>query len=58
MRVLNRVDQRNRTALVTQIVGDKTLPDDVVGQIVEPADRVPAQSLTFGCSCVSSLLRI
>jgi len=31
MLVLNRADQRNRNALVTQIVGDKTLPGDVVG---------------------------
>jgi class 3 adenylate cyclase/predicted ATPase len=41
MLVLNRLDQRNRTALVTQIAGGKALPDDVVAQIVERTDGVP-----------------
>jgi class 3 adenylate cyclase/predicted ATPase len=41
MLVLDRLDQRDRTALVTQIAGGKTLPDDVVGQIVDRTDGVP-----------------
>jgi predicted ATPase len=41
MLVLNRLDQRNRTALVTQTAGGKALPDDVVAQIVERTDGVP-----------------
>jgi class 3 adenylate cyclase/predicted ATPase len=41
MLVLDRLDQRNRTALVTQIVGDQALPDDVVAQIVARTDGVP-----------------
>jgi predicted ATPase len=39
--VLNRLDRRDRTALVTQIAGGKALPDDVVAQIVERTDGVP-----------------
>src|SRR5215831_18420674 len=39
--VLNRLDQRSRTALVRQIVDGKALPDDVVAQIVERTDGVP-----------------
>src|SRR5215831_14217406 len=39
--VLNRLDQRSRTALVRQIVGGRALPDDVVAQIVERTDGVP-----------------
>jgi predicted ATPase len=39
--VLNRLDERNRTALVTQIVGGKALPDEVVVQIVDRTDGVP-----------------
>jgi predicted ATPase len=39
--VLNRLDRRDRTALVTQIAGGKALPDDVVTQIVERTDGVP-----------------
>jgi class 3 adenylate cyclase/predicted ATPase len=38
---LNRLDRRDRTALVEQIAGGKTLPDEVVDQIVERADGVP-----------------
>src|SRR5262249_5865314 len=41
MLVLNRLDQRYRTALVTQIAGGKALPDDVTAQIVERTDGVP-----------------
>jgi len=41
MLVLNRLDQHDRTALVTQIAGGKTLPDDVTAQIVERTDGVP-----------------
>jgi class 3 adenylate cyclase/predicted ATPase len=41
MLALNRLDQRSRTALVRQVVGNKALPDDVVAQIVERTDGVP-----------------
>ncbi|HMD62613.1 MAG TPA: AAA family ATPase [Stellaceae bacterium] len=41
MLVLNRLDRRDRTALVTQIAGGKALPDEVVGQIVDRTDGVP-----------------
>jgi predicted ATPase len=39
--VLNRLDQCNRTDLVTQMGGGKALPDDVVTQIVDRTDGVP-----------------
>jgi hypothetical protein len=38
--VLNRLDRRDRAALVTQVAG-KALPDDVIAQIVERTDGVP-----------------
>jgi predicted ATPase len=38
---LNRLDRRDRTALVVQIVGGKGLPDEVVAQIVDRTDGVP-----------------
>ena len=38
---LNRLDRRDRTALVTQIAGAKALPDEVVGQIADRTDGVP-----------------
>src|SRR6516225_4643640 len=41
MVALNRLDRRDRTALVEQIAGGKRLPDEVVAQIVERADGVP-----------------
>jgi class 3 adenylate cyclase/predicted ATPase len=41
MLVLDRLEQGDRAALVTQIVGGKTLPDDVVTQIVDRTDGVP-----------------
>jgi class 3 adenylate cyclase/predicted ATPase len=41
MVALNRLDRRDRTALVEQIAGGKTLPDEVVAQIVDRADGVP-----------------
>jgi class 3 adenylate cyclase/predicted ATPase len=41
MLALNRLDQRDRTALVAQIAGAKALPDEVVAQIVERTDGVP-----------------
>ena len=41
MLTLNRLDRRDRTALVMQIAGGKVLPDDVVDQIVERTDGVP-----------------
>ena len=41
MLVLNRLDQRDRTSLVTQIAGGKTLPDEVLVRIVERTDGVP-----------------
>jgi class 3 adenylate cyclase/predicted ATPase len=41
MLALNRLDRRDRTALVEQIAGGKALPDDVIGQIVDRTDGVP-----------------
>jgi class 3 adenylate cyclase len=38
---LNRLDRRDRTALVAQIAGGKDLPDQVVAQIVDRTDGVP-----------------
>jgi class 3 adenylate cyclase/predicted ATPase len=40
MLVLNRLDRRERSALVEQIVG-KALPDEVIARIVERTDGVP-----------------
>jgi len=39
--VLNRLDLRDRAALAKQIVGSKSLPDEVIAQIVERTDGVP-----------------
>jgi len=41
MVTLNRLDRRDRTALVEQIAGGKALPDEVVAQIVDRTDGVP-----------------
>ena len=41
MLALNRLDWRDRTVLVDQIAGGKTLPDEVVSQIVDRTDGVP-----------------
>jgi class 3 adenylate cyclase/predicted ATPase/energy-coupling factor transporter ATP-binding protein EcfA2 len=41
MLVLNRLDRRDRTALVAQIAGVKALPDEVVAQIADRTDGVP-----------------
>jgi class 3 adenylate cyclase/predicted ATPase len=41
MLALNRLDQRNRSALVEQIVGGEALPAEVVVQIVDRTDGVP-----------------
>src|SRR5262249_2163674 len=38
---LNRLDRRDRTALLVQTAGGKTLPEDVIAQIVERTDGVP-----------------
>ena len=38
---LNRLNRVDRTALVTQIASGKTLPDEVVAQIVDRTDGVP-----------------
>jgi len=38
---LNRLDRHGRTALITQIVGDKALPDEVMAQIADHTDGVP-----------------
>jgi hypothetical protein len=38
---LNRLDRRDRTALVEQTAGEKALPREVVGQIAERTDGVP-----------------
>jgi predicted ATPase len=41
MLTLNRLDRRDRTALVAQLAGGKALPDEVVAQIVDRTDGVP-----------------
>src|SRR5262245_26653103 len=41
MLALNRLDRRDRTALVEQIAGSKPLPIEVVSQIVDRTDGVP-----------------
>jgi predicted ATPase len=41
MLALNRLDRRERSTLVAQIAGGKTLPDGVVDQIVDRTDGVP-----------------
>jgi predicted ATPase len=41
MLALNRLDRRDRTALVAQIAGAKALPDVVIEQIVNRTDGVP-----------------
>src|SRR5207249_3678106 len=38
---LNRLDRRDRAALVEQIAGGKVLPDEVVAQIADRTDGVP-----------------
>jgi class 3 adenylate cyclase/predicted ATPase len=38
---LNRLDRRDRTALVEQIAGGKAFPDEVIDQIVDRTDGVP-----------------
>ena len=41
MLALNRLDRRDRTALVEQIAGGKSLPDEVINQIADRTDGVP-----------------
>ncbi len=41
MLALNRLDRRDRTALVEQIAGGKALPDEVIEQIADRTDGVP-----------------
>src|SRR6516165_9866005 len=41
MLALNRLDRRDRTALVEQIAGGKALPNDVIDQIADRTDGVP-----------------
>jgi len=41
MLALNRLDRRDRTVLMEQIAGGKTLPNEVVSQIAERTDGVP-----------------
>ena len=41
MLTLNRLDRRDRAALVDQIAGGKALPHEVVAQIVDRTDGVP-----------------
>jgi predicted ATPase len=41
MLALNRLDRRDRTALVEQIAGGKRLPDEVVEQIADRTDGIP-----------------
>jgi class 3 adenylate cyclase/predicted ATPase len=38
---LNRLDQRQRMALVEQVVGDKVLSDELAAEIAERADGIP-----------------
>jgi class 3 adenylate cyclase/predicted ATPase len=38
---LNRLDRRDRSALVAQIAGGKALPDEVIDQIADRTDGVP-----------------
>ena len=64
MLALNRLDRRDRTALVEQIAGGKALPDEVVDQIVDRTDGVPlfVEELTksvleSGCCARSGSLR-
>src|SRR5205823_6733019 len=41
MLALNRLERRDRTALIEQIAGGKALPDNVIHQIVDRTDGVP-----------------
>jgi DNA-binding winged helix-turn-helix (wHTH) protein/predicted ATPase len=41
MLALNRLDRRDRTALIAQIAGSKTLADEVVSQVADRTDGVP-----------------
>jgi predicted ATPase len=41
MLALSRLHRRDRTALVKQIAGGKTMPEEVVARIADRADRVP-----------------
>jgi class 3 adenylate cyclase/predicted ATPase len=41
MLALNRLDRRDRTALVEQIAGGKALPGEIIDQIVDRTDGVP-----------------
>ena len=41
MLALNRLDRRDRTALIEQIAGSTALPDEVIDQIADRTDGVP-----------------
>jgi class 3 adenylate cyclase/tetratricopeptide (TPR) repeat protein len=41
MVALNRLERRDRTALVEQVAGDKALPDEIIAQIAARTDGVP-----------------
>jgi class 3 adenylate cyclase/predicted ATPase len=41
MLALNRLDRRDRAALVTQIAGGEALPNEIIDQIVDRTDGVP-----------------
>jgi predicted ATPase len=41
MLALHRLDRHDRIVLATQIAGGRTLPDEVIDQIVERTDGVP-----------------
>ena len=58
MLALNRLDRRDRTALVEQIAGGKALPPDIIDQITDRTDGVPlfVEELTKGV-LESGLLR-
>ena len=38
---LGPLDRRDRAALAAQVAGDKSLPDEVIAQIVDRTDGVP-----------------
>jgi class 3 adenylate cyclase/predicted ATPase len=41
MLALNRLDRRDRTALIEQIAGSRALPDELIDQIADRTDGVP-----------------
>jgi predicted ATPase len=41
MLALNRLDRRDRTALIAQIAGAKALPEEIMARIADRTDGVP-----------------